>query len=245
MKNNNSIRKKKSRHMLRRIVLIAAAAFLVLGVGVYYIFQVKTIEYVGNKHYTSDEMNERLFHGRTPNALMYKLFGGSEKSIPFIQKVDVDIDLPDKMYITVYEKAVIGYINYMGCNMYFDKDGIIVESSTQEYEGVPEILGLKFKSIVLDSKLDVGSDKVFQQILDLTQSFNKYQLDVDKVYFNSCYEVTLYMGEVKVLLGSEADMTDKLFELKQMEEKLTGLKGTLHLENYSGTDFSVIFKKEN
>lgn len=245
MANNNSIRKKKNRHMLRRIVLIITAALLVICGGVFMVFQVKTVEYVGNKHYTRDEMNEQLFHGQKPNALLYKIFGGSDESIPFIQKVDVEIDWPDKMYITVYEKAIIGYINYMGCNMFFDKDGIVVESSTQEYEGVPEILGLKFKSIVLDSKLDVGNDKVFQQILDLTQSFNKYQLDVDKVYFNVSYEVTLYMGEVKVLLGSEEDMTDKLFELKQMESKLEGLKGTLHMENYNGTDSSVIFKKEN
>ena len=49
------------------------------------------------------------------------------------------------MYITVYEKAVIGYIRYMGCNMYFDKDGIVVESSTETFEKVPEIIGLKFK----------------------------------------------------------------------------------------------------
>ena len=43
------------------------------------------------------------------------------------------------MNVTIYEKAVVGYINYMGCNMYFDKDGIVVESSSKLYSGVPQI----------------------------------------------------------------------------------------------------------
>lgn len=245
MANNKSIRKNKSRQLIKRIVLISLIILLAAGACIYYIFRVNTVEYVGNKHYTNEEMSERLFNGKTPNALLYQVFGVKETNIPFIQKVDVEIDWPDKMHITVYEKAIIGYISYMGCNMYFDKDGIIVESSTQEYEGVPEIMGLKFQSIVLDSKLDVGNDAVFQQILDLTQSFHKYELDVDSVYFNSSYEITLYMGDVKVLLGNDDGLTDKLYELKQMSSQFEGLKGTLHLEDYNGTDSSVIFKKEN
>ncbi|MDD3239564.1 MAG: cell division protein FtsQ/DivIB [Lachnospira sp.] len=245
MSNNHSIRRTKKRQLIRRIVLIAAAVLLTIMAVIYYVFRVETIEYVGNKHYTAEQMDDKLFHGNQPNALLYRLFGVNDDSIPFIQKVDIEVDWPNKMYITVYEKPIVGYINYMGCNMFFDKDGVVVESSTEEYENVPEILGLKFKSIVLDSKLDVGNDAVFSQILDLTQSFNKYELNVDKVYFNASYEMTLYMGDVKILLGNDKNLTDKLFELKQMSSKFEGMKGTLHLEDYNGTDSSVIFKKEN
>ena len=52
------------------------------------------------------------------------------------------------------------------------------------------------------------------------------------------------MGDVKINLGSDADYTDKLYELKQMASKFKGLKGTLHMENYNGNDTSIIFKKE-
>ena len=53
------------------------------------------------------------------------------------------------------------------------------------------------------------------------------------------------MGNVKVMLGSAADCNDKLYALKQVSEKLTGMKGTLDLENYDGTTAYIIFKKEN
>ena len=62
--------------------------------------------------------------------------------------------------------------------MYFDKDGIVVESSTDVYENVPEIDGLKFDSIVINNKLDVGNSEIYNTILALTQSFVKYDINV-------------------------------------------------------------------
>ena len=73
-----------------------------------------------------------------PNAAVYiRCFGKKNKQIPFIQKYDVEVTIwPDKMNVAVYEKAIVGYISYMGCNMYFDKDGIVVESSSENYTAV-------------------------------------------------------------------------------------------------------------
>ena len=97
---------------------------------------------------------------------------------------------------------------------------------------------------VLGSKLDVGDDDIFRQILDLTQSFDKYDLDVSKVYFDSSDNLILYIEEVKVYLGNSDDYTDKLFELKQMETKFSGLKGTLYMQDYTKDSNAIIFKKD-
>ena len=116
-------RKKKRLFIISTIVaaLIAACA------AVYFGFRTDKITYVGNSHYSNEEMTSRIFGNDTPNTVLYTLFGSKKKTIPFIQKYDVEIQWPRGMYITVYEKAVIGYIRYMGCNMYFDKDGIVVK----------------------------------------------------------------------------------------------------------------------
>ena len=226
------------------IISIIVAALIAACAAVYFGFRTDKITYVGNSHYSNEEMTNRIFGNDTPNTVLYTLFGNKKKTIPFIQKYDVEIQWPRGMYITVYETAVIGYIRYMGCNMYFDKDGIVVESSTETFEKVPEIIGLKFNSIVLDSKLEVGDDEVFRHILDLTQSFDKYNLDVSKVYFDSSDNVILYIDEVKVYLGKSDDYTDKLFELKQMEPKFAGLKGSLYMQDYTKDSSSIIFKKD-
>lgn len=237
--------RKGKKGFLKVILLILILILLLAAAGVYAGFGVVSIQYSGNKHYTEEEMNQCIFGTEHPNALLYVLFGNKKKEIPFVQKYDVEVQWPNKMSVTVYEKAIVGYISYMGCNMYFDKDGIVVESSSDKYEDVPEIAGLNFKSIVLDSKLEVGNDALFSQILEMTQAFHKYELNVKKVYFDTSYNVSLYMGDVKVMLGSAKDCTDKLYALKQISDKLNTMNGTLYMENYDGTSSSIIFKKEN
>ena len=236
--------RKNNKRKLKWILVGIVIALLLAGGGIYAGFMVTDITYTGNKHYTQQQMTECIFGTEHPNALIYTLFGKKNKNIPFIQKYDVEVTWPNKMNVAVYEKAIVGYISYMGCNMYFDKDGIVVESSTETFEKVPEIIGLKFNSIVLDSKLEVGDDEVFRHILDLTQSFDKYNLDVSKVYFDSSDNVILYIDEVKVYLGKSDDYTDKLFELKQMKTKFAGLKGSLYMQDYTKDSSSIIFKKD-
>lgn len=241
---NGRQKKRQGKKIIRKCAVIIIIV-LVFGIAVsYFLFRVNKIEYIGGNHYSDVEMTEKVFGTPTPNALFYLLFGNKSKKIPFVQKYEVHIDWPNHMTLTVYDKPIVGYINYMGCNMFFDKDGIVVESSSETYEHVPEIEGLTFSSIVLNSKLEVNNSSIFSSILDLTQSFDKYQLGVDKVYFDSAYNVTLYIHDIKVLLGNPKDCNDRIHALKQMEKKIEGLKGTLNLADYNGSDSSIIFKKE-
>ena len=233
-RNSNSVNQKKRRGRKRKKALIifaviAAVAGMLFGV-TYKVFEADTIEFVGSTHYSDEELKKYIFGGDYVNLLYFRIFGQKDTKIPFIQKYDVETDWPDRLYVTVYEKAIVGYVRYMGCNMYFDKDGIVVESSTDLYENVPQIDGLKFDSIVINTKLDVGNADIYNTILDLIQSFDKYDIDVDKVYFDASYNITLYIGDVKVSLGSSKDFTDRLFELKQLSSRFGTLKGTQKTE---------------
>ena len=230
---------------IKKAIIIIFIVIAVLIAASTYIFRASSIEYIGGTHYSPSEMNQFIFGGDNPNILFYVLFGEKDKEITFVQKYDVDIEWPDKLTVTVYEKPIVGYISYMGCNMYFDKDGKVVESSSASYENVPQIEGLEFKSIVLNSKLEIDDMSVFNTILELTQAFDKYQLGIRKIYFDSSYNVTLYMNDVKILLGKAENSAEKLFALKQMENNIKDMKGTLYLSDYDDNNSSIIFKKEN
>jgi len=243
MEKNKSGKRKEHSKLIVFIIVFFVIIFLSLAV--VFVFKVEDIEYTGSQHYNNEELTKSIFIGKSPNALLYFLVEkNNPRTIPFIQKYDVEISWPNKMVVTVYEKPIIGYVNYMGCDMYFDKDGVIVESSTKTLSGVPQVTGLSFKSIVLNAKLEVSNPSVFSEILELAQSFDKYEITVDKIYFDSSNEVTLYMGDIKVLLGTCDELVDKLNELKQMSPDLVGRKGTLHLENYTTDTSGFIFKEE-
>ncbi len=226
-------------------IVIACLAVLVIAIVVAVtVFKVKDVQYEGGEYYAKEELNELIFGTDSPNALHYNFFGNKNKEIPFVEKYDVDIKWPNKMSVTIYEKPIVGYISYMGCNMYFDREGVVVESSTQCIDGVVQVYGLKFKNIVLNAKLDVGDDDMFARILELTQGFEKHELDIDRIIFDSSYEVVLDIGDVRVELGDPRDCTERLYVLKRMSDSLEGLKGTLQLADYDGTDASIIFTKE-
>ena len=66
---------------------------------------------------------------------------------------------------------------------------------------------------MLYKPLPVENETAFTQILNLTQMIRKYEIPVDKVYFDSRFDATLFIGGIRVLLGDKSDMEDKMAEL--------------------------------
>ena len=129
-RNSNSVNQKKRRGRKRKKALIIfaviAAVAGMLKKKTKKVVEADTIEFVGSTHYSDEELKKYIFGGDYVNLLYFRIFGQKDTKIPFIQKYDVETDWPDRLYVTVYEKAIVGYVRYMGCNMYFDKDGIVV-----------------------------------------------------------------------------------------------------------------------
>lgn len=233
----------------KKIIILIATIFLIIcGIaGVFAMQRIseKNIIIEGNEKYTKEEMISFIFRSdwdRNPFVLYYKTKFCKQKVIPFVDEYDVKITSLNSVKITIYEKKIIGYVNYMGSNMYFDKDGTIVESSTEVIEGIPKITGLNFDSIILYETLPVGSDKVFRLILDTTQILQKYRIAVDKIYISDNKEVTLYIEQIKVELGTGEDMNDKIRSLNDMLPNLQGLSGTLDIKKYNTNNDGYTFK---
>ena len=135
--------------------------------------------------------------------------------------------------------------------MYFDKDGIIVESSDEQLPGVPWITGLEFGHIILHQPLPVENPDTFGDILNLTQVLSVNEVSVDKIYYRSYAsgsgDVELYIGEVTVELGSAENVSGKVGELANILPELTGLSGTLYLDTYNEADSTptYTFKKSS
>ena len=135
--------------------------------------------------------------------------------------------------IRVYEKNMVGYVRYLGQDVYFDKDGIVVESSTQELEGIPQISGVTFDSLAIHQPLSVEDPTIFDTILSITKLLTKYDLDPDEIRFGAGGELFLQLGDVKVALGTGENLDEKISRLKQLEGDLKDKSGTLHMENYT------------
>lgn len=235
------------------IVLIIATVVLLLGIlGIYYVksnYTVHTIYVDGNYHYSQEEIIDLVMEGPLGDNSLYlsmKYKNKSIKDVPFIDVMDVTVVSPDTIRITVYEKALAGYVEYMNTNMYFDKDGYVVENSSIVTEGVPQITGLSFDYAVLGQPLPVEDESIFSYIMSLTKLLNKYSLQADRIQFGRDDSLYLYFHDVRVNLGKEESrLEDKLMLLPTFLPTLSGKSGTLHMETYDESGGKYTFIPEN
>lgn len=223
------------------IVLVAALAFVLVH------YHVTEVEVIGNHHYTEEEIRDMVLKGNvTDNSLILSLRyrNKSIRDIPFIESMDVEVIGADSIRIMVYEKTLAGCVSYLGNYMYFDREGIVVESSAELTDGVPEITGLHFDYVRLYEKLPVEKEEVFQQILNLTQLLGKYEINADKIYFDHDMNVTLYFGQARVRIGGAENIDEKIMQLSVMVPAIEGKSGVLDMSDFDENTKSLTFEPD-
>lgn len=230
-------------------IAVAIAALLVCIVIAYIIshYRVTKVEVVGNSHYTEEEIKDMVLRDSVlDNSILLnmKYQNKSIEDIPFVERMDVEVLGADEIRIMVYEKTLAGCILYLGNYMYFDREGIVVESSNQATIGVPEITGLRFNHVLLYEQLPVEKSEVFQEILDLTQLMDKYEIVADKIYFDENMDVTLYFNGAKVLIGSKNHIDEKIMQLSVIVPSIQGKSGTLNMKDYEMGTTTLTFEPE-
>lgn len=199
--------------------------------------RVNKITFLGNRQYSSEELKKLIFSEDLDYNSAYAFVKDKwkpHKTLPFVDRYELHWKNPFSLDIIVYEKNIVGYVEYMSGNLYFDGDGIVVESTKKKLPGIPKITGLKFSKVSLYKTLPVEDKAVFRDILNLSASLKAENLECDHIDYDAMSNATLYMGDIKVLLGNNEDMEQKLSSLKDILPALSGRKGTLDLTKYRG-----------
>lgn len=241
-------RRKKRRKIGLYILLIL---ILLIAVGVFIVMNVFTVENVvveGNELYSSTQienmvLNDEYSWNSLYVDLKYRFMDIGE--VPFVDTMEVSLDNPHTVHIKVYEKGMLGYlyINSIGQNAYFDKDGFVVETSTEVIDGVPKITGISCEEVVLYEKLQLENSDILRDLLNLTQTLKKYNMLPDEIQYDSNMEPVLYYGTIQVKIGSEDNLSQKVVRLSIILPQLDGLSGTLHLETWTPETTDIIWDR--
>lgn len=237
-------RGRKSGHWIVAIILLVLVLLAIR-------IRIKNVEVMGAETYSDEEAVNLVFEdywdSNTFICFINNLLG-RKKDLPFIADYSIVLTGPFSCDLIIYEKSPVGCIYYMDSYMYFDRDGIIIESSQERIEGAPVIEGIDFGHIVLGEKLPIENDDVFADIMIVTEQLDINGIGCDTIYFDELMEITITItgGDIRVELGTNENISSKIIALHDMLPELIGegLKGTLYLSNYgdSTREKSVSFR---
>lgn len=209
--------------------------FVVPAVLLWYGFIIRQVEITGAEHYDADQIKKLVFNTKLDSNSLYlymKYNYFAQPQFPFIEKIDVKLIKPGSVKLNVYEKKVAGCVEMMGEYFYFDKDGIVVESSADKLDNVPLIKGLKFNEIILNEKISIKKDSFTPyEELDISNTEDKTEGDssggdenkqdsseknkdriMDEYIFNTIIKLTQLIDKNNidvdaVIFGSDYDVT--------------------------------------
>lgn len=203
--------------------LIVCLVLVLGGFTALYLTKLENITIEGNSHYTNEEIIDLLMTSETDkNSLLFYLnhLRGKNDNIPFIEKIDVKLTNRNEIHLQVYEKIITGSIEYMESYMYFDREGIIVETSCDPVDNIPLVTGLKFKNLILHQPIEVDKPNVFNVILNLTHLIHSNEINVNRIHFTNELEVILFSDDVRVLLGRRDSYDEQVSQLPNLLSSL-------------------------
>lgn len=254
MKTDKDKKKKRKKSEIKKVVIwpyiLTGIIVTVIGIAISIIIsycKVTTIFVDGNVHYSNDEIAAMVMDGRLGDNSIYLFFkyrNREIKDVPFIETMSVSIESADTIRITVYEKSLAGYVEYLDRYLYFDRAGTVVESSQIITLGIPKVTGLDYDYAVLYEPLPVEDATLFETVLDVTQLMNKYSLQVDQIHFAADKSLVLFFDDIEVDIGDDDFIDEKVMVLPDILSKLEGKSGVIDLTEYESGD-TITFEKSN
>lgn len=223
--------------------LVVLAALVIFG-----LFQVREVVVVGNHTFTAKQIQQTVMQdGLCRNSLYLTWkFQDSDRAsdaLPFLSAVEVKLINPFKVQIHVYEKQEIGYFQTGGKYVYFDRDGMVIESSDTLHEDVPVVTGVSVTNSKLYDTLELSDETLLEPLLTLAASLSNEQLTPDEIRFSTSDEIILIFGKVKALLGKSENLEDKAAALASIYSQVEDKQGNLDMRNYSLTSQTVTFRE--
>ncbi|MBP5354233.1 MAG: hypothetical protein J6Y67_03715 [Lachnospiraceae bacterium] len=223
---------KRSARFLRRMTIL----FLILSFFIIVAFQLHTkylidpvqdvsVTIVGfSERYTEEEIRNHVIRDRFRDRYSllikwyYKYY--EAETLPFIEKITVEVDDEGKIHITAYEKPPIACIYDTGFYLYFNRDGEIISSRTTNTENLPVVTGLKYNNLAMYQVFETQDNDLFQVILSIVFQMQNKEFHIDEIAFDNNKSVTIHVGENRYFLGSRKVYDVQVAMIPEVERKL-------------------------
>lgn len=241
---NEKIKKTKPINKKRRVFIITS--FFVVGTIICLVylafnlttFDVKSISVTGNKKYTSSQIVSKSSYKLNENVFLqyFKYKDDMIKDLPYVSCVTSKIVFPDGISLEIVERES-KYVAYdKEKNKFFklDKDGYILEETTQDKKGDKETLvyNITFDNkVVLGTKIneiDLNKLKIFEKIVE---EYNRVKINgnITKVDFENSLTTITLNDKLNVIFPNDTNLKYKMDLLNSILKKNGDLQGVIDM----------------
>ncbi len=242
--NNEKKVKKKPINKKRRVFLIIS--FIIIGIIICLVylmfnlttFDVKSITVTGNKKYTSSQIVSKSSYKLNENVFLqyFKYKNDIIKDLPYVSSVTCKIVFPDGISLEVVEREP-KYVAYdKEKNKFFklDKDGYILEETTQDKKGKNETLvyNITFDNkVVLGEKIneiDLDKLKIFEKIVE---EYNRVKINgnITKVDFENSLTTITLNDKLNIIFPNDTNLKYKMDLLNSILKKNSDMQGVIDM----------------
>ena len=241
---------KENSRLKKRVGLIIVFSLLVVILLFLLLFRITNIIVTGNDRYSDEEIkqlciNESGFN----NSVIFYLFNRHIEitDVPLLDYVDTVYIDRNTIQLRAHEKLTIGMYRVGDKVCCIDQDGIVIE--ILDYEGseslnLPLIIGLTSKGTVGEI-IDLPDYSVLNALQALKSSFDKYGIMPQTINIEQDEEerntYTLAFGGIKVLMGIDENLEEKMRRVAAILPKIADLSGVLHMETFNENTENIIF----
>jgi len=204
-------RKKRGFGIFFVVMIVAFAAVVVL---ISPLFEIRQIEVVGNGTICAEDILGRtqLTAGQNMLAFSANNVRTQINQLPFVSRVDVVREFPDKVVITISERVPIANVRVAHSATYLliDNMGMVLESAASPTSGLPVAIGIHFANFAVGEYLEVENDLVFRDMLRLYRLFTRYDFLPDTVDMSNPADIIFHADNLSIFFGSMSDMDRKI-----------------------------------
>lgn len=240
--------KKKNWGIIRLLILLVILLILVLGLVSYKCFTIEKVEVEGSELYPKETIQKWILNDDYSWNTLYvflKYRFEEAEEMTFLQEPVITMKDAHTLHIQVKDKEMMGYLYVpaVGQNAYFDKEGTVIETSSEKIEGIMEITGLDCEKVTLHKKIPIKNKSMLKSLITLTQGLNKYKMMPKTIRYDEYSNIVLEYGKVSINFGNTQNLTEKIETLSVIFPQIEDLSGILHMENWSKDNTDVPFEK--
>lgn len=141
------------------------------------------------------------------------------------------------------EKTPVLYVDYMDTCMLVDDDAFVIKGVEEAPEDIPKVSGIEYYRIVVGEKIQPVVEEAYTYAKKIVDCLKKNALPISEVYISSDLEASLYVNDVKIMLGTDNKTEEKLNEMRDFFEDFKDLSGTLDMTELSKDNLGYTFRQ--